>query len=78
MKIDEQAIAEISRRVAASINTAVLSPKEAARYIGISEAFLNKIQRKKQVIPKVKLGSLTRYRKQDLDDYLASQLEASK
>lgn len=52
----------------------LLTTKEAARYLGVSEAFLERDRWAGARIPYVKVGSrAVRYRPQDLEAYLKSR-----
>lgn len=54
----------------------LLTTKEAAKYLGISQAFLERDRWAGARIPFVRVGSRTiRYRKEDLDLYLERALD---
>jgi excisionase family DNA binding protein len=49
----------------------LLSVKEAAAYLGMSKDWV--YDRLKSLIPHVKIGGALRFRKEDIDRYIASQ-----
>lgn len=56
----------------------LLTTKEAARYLNVSDAFLERDRWAGARIPFVKVGSrAVRYRRCDLEQYLASQVRCS-
>lgn len=56
----------------------LLTTKEAARYLSVSEAFLERDRWAGARIPFVRIGSRTvRYRKDDLESYISDQLYRS-
>ena len=56
----------------------LLTNKEAAEYLKISVAFLDRDRWAGAKIPFVKLGTRSiRYRKKDLDDYIKSKIRQS-
>lgn len=58
--------------------TQLLSTADAARYLHVSKAFLERDRWAGARIPFVKIGSrAVRYRKADLEDYIASQVRMS-
>jgi excisionase family DNA binding protein len=58
----------------ASMSSALLTTKEAARYLGVSRAFLERDRWAGARIPFVKVGSrAVRYRQDTLDNYVASR-----
>lgn len=58
----------------------LLNTKEAAKYIGMSKAFLERDRwTGNPQIPFVKVGSrAVRYRKNDLDSYISSRLQGAR
>lgn len=52
----------------------LLSVKEAAAYLGMSKDWI--YDRLKSLIPHVKIGGALKFRKEDLDRYIASQTVA--
>ena len=52
----------------------LLSVKEAAAYLGMSKDWV--YNRLKSLIPHVKIGGALRFRKEDIDRYIASQTVA--
>ena len=52
----------------------LLSVKEAAAYLGMSKDWI--YERLKSLIPHVKIGGTLKFRKEDLDRYIASQTVA--
>lgn len=56
----------------------LLNTQEAARYLGMSEAFLERDRWAGARIPFIKVGSrAVRYRLSDLDSYIASKIRRS-
>lgn len=56
----------------------LLTTKEAARYLGVSKAFLDRDRWAGARIPFIKVGSrAVRYRHEDLDSYVAAQVRRS-
>lgn len=56
----------------------LLTTKEAARYLSVSKAFLERDRWAGARIPFIKVGSrAVRYRQTDLDQYLESRLRVS-
>lgn len=56
----------------------LLTTKEAANYLGVSKAFLERDRWAGAQIPFLRVGSRTvRYRREDLDTYLASRVRRS-
>lgn len=57
---------------------ALLTTKEAARFLGVSKAFLERDRWAGARIPFVRLGTrAVRYRPEDLDGYLSNQVRRS-
>lgn len=57
---------------------ALLTTKEAARHLAVSTAFLERDRWAGARIPYIKVGTrAVRYRRADLEDFLASQLRRS-
>ena len=60
------------------MTTKLLTTKEAARYLGVSEAFLERDRWAGARIPFIKVGSrAVRYRPIDLENFLDSQIHHS-
>lgn len=60
------------------MKNALLTTKEAAKYLGVSKAFLERDRWAGSRIPFVKVGSRTvRYRLSDLEAYLDAQVRYS-
>lgn len=56
----------------------LLSNREAARYLSMSEAFLNRDRWQGATIPFIRIGSRAiRYRKSDLDNFVESRVYQS-
>ncbi|EEF79834.1 helix-turn-helix transcriptional regulator [Methylophaga thiooxydans] len=56
----------------------LLSTSQAAEYLGVSKAFLERDRWAGARIPFIKIGSrAVRYRKNDLDDYINQQVRVS-
>jgi len=60
--------------VEARIESPLLSVPEAAAYLGMSKDWV--YERLKTLIPHVKIGGALRFRKEDVDRYIASQTVA--
>ena len=58
----------------AEIGSPLLSVKEAATYLGMSKDWV--YERLKTLIPHVKIGGSLKFRREDLDRYIASQTVA--
>ena len=62
----------------AAMNNKLLTTKEAARYLNISKAFLERDRWAGARIPFIKVGSRSvRYRQSDLETYLDKQVRTS-
>lgn len=60
------------------MQTQLLTTKEAARYLGVSEAFLEKDRWAGARIPFVRIGTrAVRYRQTDLDFHIQSNIKRS-
>lgn len=60
------------------MNQQLLTTREAARYLGVSKAFLERDRWAGARIPFVRVGTrAVRYRPEDLDHYLAGQVRRS-
>lgn len=60
------------------MTSALLTTKEAARYLGVSKAFLERDRWAGARIPFIKVGSrAVRYRQADLDGYLDTRVRRS-
>jgi excisionase family DNA binding protein len=60
------------------MKTQLLTTKEAARFLGVSKAFLDKDRWAGARIPYIKLGArAVRYRPEDLDAYITAQVRQS-
>lgn len=60
------------------MQNALLSTKEAARYLGVSKAFLDRDRWAGARIPFIRVGSrAVRYRVEDLESYVARQTRRS-
>lgn len=56
----------------------LLTTREAARYLGLSKAFLERDRWAGAKVPFIKIGSrAVRYRTQDLDAYIQSRIRRS-
>lgn len=56
----------------------LLTTKEAARFLGVSKAFLDRDRWAGARIPFIRVGSrAVRYRREDLDTYIAGQMRRS-
>ena len=56
----------------------LLSRREAAAYLGVAEQTLAIWKcTKRQQLPFVKIGKLVKYRKQDLDEFIAKNLQSA-
>ena len=63
---------------AINIQTELLNNQQAAEYISMSEAFLNRDRWKGAEIPFIKIGKrAVRYRKRDLDQFIDSRMRQS-
>ncbi|WP_225316607.1 MULTISPECIES: helix-turn-helix transcriptional regulator [Marinobacter] len=61
-----------------AINDKLLTTKEAAEYLGVSKAFLERDRWAGARIPFIKVGSRTvRYRLSDLEEYIKKQVRLS-
>lgn len=58
----------------AEVSSPLLSVKEAAAYLGMSRDWV--YENLKKLIPHVKIGGALRFRKEDIDRYIASQTVA--
>ncbi|MEW8525573.1 MAG: helix-turn-helix domain-containing protein [Candidatus Thiodiazotropha endolucinida] len=60
------------------MKSTLLTTEEAADYLGVSKAFLERDRWAGARIPFIKVGSrAVRYRLQDLDDYIESRIRIS-
>lgn len=60
------------------MNQQLLNTHQAAQYLGVSKAFLERDRWAGARIPFIKVGSrAVRYRKDDLDSFVASQVRRS-
>lgn len=60
------------------MQTALLTTKQAAKYLGVSAAFLERDRWAGARIPFIKLGTRSiRYRQQDLDEFIQKQVRHS-
>lgn len=60
------------------MTNALLNTKEAATYLGVSKAFLERDRWAGARIPFIRVGSRTvRYRRTDLEEYLDSRIRRS-
>jgi excisionase family DNA binding protein len=59
----------------AAQNQALMTPQEAAQYLRISVATLQRLSRFGE-IPGIHIGKLWRYKKSDLDEWLASKVSS--
>ena len=60
------------------MNQKLLTTKEAARFLGVSKAFLDRDRWAGARIPFIRVGSrAVRYRLEDLDTYIAAQTRFS-
>lgn len=60
------------------MSLAILNTKQAAKYLGVSAAFLERDRWAGARIPFIKLGSRSiRYRQQDIEDYIEKQIRHS-
>jgi predicted DNA-binding transcriptional regulator AlpA len=56
----------------------LLNTREAARYLGLSKAFLERDRWAGAKVPFIKISTrAVRYRQQDLDDYIQSRVRKS-
>lgn len=76
----EQSIHEIKESISHIAKTSLLPPpdkllseKEVARIISMSTSFLQHDRQRGGGIPYVKIGARVRYRKSDIDTYIASK-----
>jgi excisionase family DNA binding protein len=53
----------------ASYKPQLLTRKEASRYLNVSESTLDRITARK-LLPTIRIGSLVRFKKEDLDDFI--------
>ncbi len=60
----------IKQRDAASLNSLIMDPTEAAAYLKVSTKFLQQLRDARE-IQYVQRGNLVRYRKSDLDQWLS-------
>lgn len=61
-----------------AMQTTLLNTREAARYLGISKAFLERDRWAGAKVPFIKVSTrAVRYRQQDLDDYILSRVRKS-
>ena len=58
----------------AEIDSPLLSVKDAAAYLGMSKDWV--YERLKALVPHVKIGGALKFRREDLDRYIASQTVA--
>lgn len=60
------------------MQTTLLNTREAARYLGLSKAFLERDRWAGAKVPFIKVSTrAVRYRQQDLDDYIQSRVRKS-
>ena len=59
-----------------SVESSVLTDREAAQYIGMSESWLriSRMKGSREAPPFLKIGRSVRYRQQDLDHWLESRI----
>ena len=63
---------------AAYVHSELLSRREAAAYLGVAEQTLAIWKcTKRQQLPYVKIGKLVKYRKSDLDEFIAKNLRSA-
>jgi excisionase family DNA binding protein len=63
---------------AASGHSELLSRREAAAYLGVAEQTLAIWKcTKRQSLPYVKIGKLVKYRKSDIDEFIAKNLRSA-
>ena len=61
-----------------AMQTTLLNTREAARYLGLSKAFLERDRWAGAKVPFIKVSTrAVRYRQQDLDDYIQSRVRKS-
>lgn len=63
---------------AAYVRSELLNRREAAAYLGVAEQTLAVWKcTKRYNLPYVKVGKLVKYRKQDLDEFIAKNLQSA-
>lgn len=70
----KQTAREAKQEAAEAIESPLLTFREAMAYLNVTEAWLRR-KRGERVIPCVKVGHLTHFRREDLDAYIESRYE---
>ncbi len=60
---------ELMKKYVEVVPKILLSPREAAHLLSISEATLWRLTHRDRLLPFLKVGHLVRYRRQDLEDF---------